>query len=112
MENVFDPTPHRNLVIHEFAHQLDMRNGSHADGFPVIESPVWAERWRQVLPASYDELTQLCQQHIPSILDCYGATSPAELFAVASESYFEQAVELRFQWPQLFELLDHFYSDK
>ena len=111
LANVRDPYPQRNVVIHEFAHQLDMRNGSHADGFPTLESADTARQWSSVMPAAFEELTQMCRRGVPTLLDCYGATNPAEFFAVASESYFEQPAELRFQWPAVFELLDDFYGN-
>ncbi len=112
LDNVRDPFARRNVVIHEFAHQLDMRNGGHADGFPVIESSTAARRWSQVMPAAFEELQFQCQNRQSSILDCYGATSPAEFFAVASESYFESYDALEFQWPEVFELLDEFYCNR
>ena len=99
----------QNVVIHEFAHQLDMRNGSHADGYPTIESPRIAEEWLRVMPQALERLTELCRSGVASVLDCYGATNPAEFFAVASESYFQQPKELKQQWPHVFELLDGFY---
>ena len=61
------------------------------------------------MPKAFEELQYRCQHHLPTTLDCYGATSPAEFFAVASESYFEQASELEHEWPEVFELLDQFY---
>ena len=112
LENVRDEYPQRNVVIHEFAHQIDMRNGSHADGFPPLESPEVAQRWSRTMPAAFDELRHKCQMGIPDLLDCYGATNPAEFFAVASESYFEQPGELEYQWPDVFELLDGFYRNR
>ncbi len=112
LDSVRDPFANRNVVIHEFAHQLDMRNGGQADGFPAIESLTTASRWAQVMPAAFAELQVLCQQHQPTILDCYGATSQAEFFAVASESYFESPEALEFQWPAVFLLLDEFYSNR
>lgn len=112
LENVRNHYPQRNVVIHEFAHQLDMRNGSHADGFPTLESAESARQWSRVMPAAFDALTHKCHLGIPTVLDCYGATNPAEFFAVASESYFEQPAELEDQWPDVFELLDDFYCNR
>lgn len=112
LDSVRDPFANRNVVIHEFAHQLDMRNGGQADGFPAIESPSAASRWAQIMPAAFEELQLRCQQHQPTILDCYGASSQAEFFAVASESYFESSEALEFQWPAVYELLDGFYSNR
>ena len=112
LDNVRDPYPRRNVIIHEFAHQLDMRNGGQADGIPTIEAAVAARRWSQIIPASFEELQYRCRHHLPSLLDCYGATSPAEFFAVASESYFEQPVEFESEWPVVFELFDDFYRNR
>lgn len=112
LENVRDAYPQRNVVIHEFAHQIDMRNGSHADGFPPLESAQVAQQWSRIMPAAFEELAHICQMGIPNLLDCYGATNPAEFFAVASESYFEQPAELQYQWPEVFELLDAFYCNR
>ncbi len=112
LENARSRFPQRNVVLHEFAHQLDMRNGSHADGFPTLESADSARRWSHIMPAAFEELTHKCQFGIPTVLDCYGATNPAEFFAVASESYFEQPSELEAQWPDVYELLDDFYCNR
>jgi len=109
IDTVRDPYPQRNVIIHEFAHQLDMRNSGAADGFPIIESAAVARHWSQVMPEAFEQLQYRCQQHLPTSLDCYGATSPAEFFAVASESYFEQPAELEDEWPEVFRLLDDFY---
>ena len=110
LENVRDPYPERNVVIHEFAHQLDMRNGGAADGIPPIESAAQADAWVQVLPEACEELAYRCQHHLPTVIDCYGATNPAEFFAVASESYFEQPGALQAEWPEVYQLLDGFYG--
>ncbi|MCA9134906.1 MAG: zinc-dependent peptidase [Planctomycetales bacterium] len=99
-----------NVVVHEFAHQFDMRNGPFADGIPVIESPALAQRWNAVMSAACEELGEMCRRGMPSIIDCYGATDRAEFFAVASEAYFEQPQALHHQWPEVFDLLEQFYS--
>jgi Mlc titration factor MtfA (ptsG expression regulator) len=99
----------RNVVIHEFAHQLDMRNGKIADGVPGIESARLADQWQTMLAEDYQQLRHDCRHAIRSILDCYGATSQAEFFAVASEAYFEEPRELFREWPRVYTLLDRFY---
>ena len=99
----------RNVVIHEFAHQLDMRNGAHADGVPVIESAEFAKRWVRVLRENYARLQEQCQNGVRSLLDCYGATNHAEFFAVASEVFFEEPEDLELEWPDLFGILAEFY---
>lgn len=99
----------RNVVVHEFAHQLDMRNGAHADGVPVIESGHLAAKWVEVMQREYDDLVSRCHAGEPSLLDCYGASSLSEFFAVSSEAYFEEPGDLRIEWPELFDQLDSFY---
>ncbi len=99
----------RNVVIHEFAHQLDMRNSPFADGVPVIESRQQAEHWLSTMARDYERLSALCDAGVPNVLDCYGATNPAEFFAVASEVFFEQPNLLNAEWPDLFVLLRDFY---
>jgi Mlc titration factor MtfA (ptsG expression regulator) len=101
----------RNVVVHEFAHQLDMRNGRHADGVPPIESQELADRWLEVVERDYERLTEYCRSGVSTILDCYGTTNHAEFFAVASEAYFEQPRQLDFDWPELYEILQLFYGD-
>lgn len=98
-----------NVVIHEFAHQLDMRNGSHADGVPPLESARFAKRWVRHMTAGLERLRDLCDDGIPCLIDSYAATNAAEFFAVLSEVYFEQPEDLQIEWPEQFELLDAYY---
>lgn len=105
----------RNVVIHEFAHHLDMRNGSEADGVPVIESVQQARQFVQVLHRDHARLVKQCSargqmgQGQTGVLDCYGATSPSEFFAVACEAFFEQPDWLQAEWPDTFQELCAFY---
>ena len=100
----------RNVIAHEFAHQLDYRNGMDADGVPPIESDEQATRWLEVMKLEYEKLCQICRHRGKrSILDCYGATNRAEFFAVATESFFEAADQLAQECPELFEELKGFY---
>ncbi|QDV21866.1 M90 family metallopeptidase [Aureliella helgolandensis] len=102
----------RNVVIHEFAHQFDMRNGSHADGIPPIESSEVAAGWQEILERDFERLREMCSRGHPAVLDCYGATSPAEFFAVASETFFEVPQALQAEWPDLFRELARFYQQE
>ncbi len=99
----------RNVVIHEFAHHLDMRNGRDADGIPVIESSDLGRRWREVTQRCFGQLQEMCRNGSPRLLDCYGATSLSEFFAVASEVFFEEPHAMRHHWPELFDLFNEFY---
>ena len=104
--------PGRNVILHEFAHQLDMRNGRVADGVPVTRTRAEADRWQAVTSRDYARLVEACQQGHRGMLDCYGATSPAEFFAVATEAFFECPVEMAREWPEYFELLSQFYGQR
>jgi Mlc titration factor MtfA (ptsG expression regulator) len=98
-----------NLVFHEFAHQLDMLNGRVADGTPILATRELAEAWPVVMEAEYRRLEEACTERRPHILDCYGATSRCEFFAVATEHFFESGADLERQHPQLYGLLRGFY---
>jgi Mlc titration factor MtfA (ptsG expression regulator) len=99
----------RNVVLHEFAHHLDMRNGRSADGVPVLESAMQAKRWLAVTSREYQRLRRACQFGQSTALDCYGATNMAEFFAVATEVFFEAPNRLRLEWPELYRVLTEFY---
>ena len=100
----------QNVVVHEFAHQLDMRNGRDADGVPVIESNDQADEWLQVTDRAFERLCQECRREKHSVLDCYGTTNMAEFFAVSSEAYFQVPRQLKSQYPDLFKVLARFYD--
>jgi Mlc titration factor MtfA (ptsG expression regulator) len=98
-----------NVVLHEFAHQLDMRNGAEADGVPVIESKELAARWVRAMRHHYEWLCRACDHGHPTVLDCYGTMNLAEFFAVVTEAFFERPRALRQQMPQLYELFRDYY---
>jgi MtfA peptidase len=97
-----------NVVLHEFAHQLDQEDGS-ADGAPILERRSQYVTWARVLSAEYDQLRRNTEQGRTDVLDEYGATNPAEFFAVATECFFEKPVQLRRKHPQLYEELKGYY---
>lgn len=97
-----------NLVIHEFAHQLDLLDGE-ADGLLWHPQPADAARWRDVVRREYELLCARVARGGSAVLDPYGATSPAEFFAVASEHFFEQPRPLRERHPQLYAALAGYY---
>ena len=98
-----------NLVLHEFAHQLDMQNGRIVDGTPPLESAEQYRRWQEVLSEEYERLIRDCEHGRPTLLDCYGATSVGEFFAVATECFFERPGELAERHPSLYEILSGYY---
>jgi Mlc titration factor MtfA (ptsG expression regulator) len=97
----------RNLVLHEFAHQLDMEDGA-ADGTPLLDRRQH-RAWAEVLGDEYERLRRDCVLGRSTVLDKYGATDPAEFFAVATECFFETPARLKRRHPELYEQLKSFY---
>ena len=111
-----DPDSGDNLVLHEFAHQLDYEDGE-ADGAPLLgrgESRAARKQryanWSQVMRAEYERLQGQVQRGEPALLRAYGATNPAEFFAVATECFFGQPRELRQRHLQLYEQMKWYYQ--
>jgi len=98
-----------NLVLHEFAHQLDMLNGDIVDGTPPLETREQFERWQQVIHFEHERLIRDCRSARPTVLDCYGTMDIGEFFAVATESFFQQPQPVAEQHPDLYEILSDFY---
>jgi len=96
-----------NVVFHEFAHQLDFEDRA-VDGTPLLESRQYAS-WARVLGAEYEALRQAATDATPTLIDQYGATNPAEFFAVVTELFFERPKALRDRHPALYEELRAFY---
>lgn len=99
----------RNLVIHEFAHQLDRVDGS-ADGLPPVRGRAERQRWRDLVRAEFGRLTRAVESGRKTVMDAYGATDPAEFFAVASEHFFETPAALRREHAELYAALAGFYG--
>jgi len=97
-----------NVVFHEFAHQLDSSGGK-GDSSDVIRSRSKYIAWARVLQQDYRRLRRDVRSHQPTLLNRYGASNPAEFFAVATESFFEQPLELRKMHPTLYKELKNFY---
>lgn len=106
-----DAPESHNVVLHEFAHQLDSESGS-TNGAPYLGSTERYRSWSDVLSRNYDALRRDAMWGQRGVLDHYGASSPAEFFAVATESFFEQPWELAARHPDLFgEFLKYFRVD-
>jgi Mlc titration factor MtfA (ptsG expression regulator) len=97
-----------NVVLHEFAHKLDMMSGE-ADGVPPQPSRAARERWIEVFDAEYDRFCKNVDAGRETFLDPYAAEHEAEFFAVASEAFFEAPNALRRRHPRLYELFKGFY---
>ena len=98
-----------NVVLHEFAHQLDMAERA-ADGTPLLRSREQYRRWREVMTREYRHLVRASARGTATLLDQYGAKDEAEFFAVATETFFEWPRELRQEHPELYDLLKEYYQ--
>ncbi len=97
-----------NVVIHEFAHKLDMRSGD-ADGVPPLHEGMSRRRWIEVMSRAFDDFQERVDHGEETLLDPYGAEWPAEFFAVASEAFFENPALLRGEYPDVYEQFRLFY---
>jgi Mlc titration factor MtfA (ptsG expression regulator) len=98
----------RNLVLHEFAHQLDMADHV-VDGTPILDRKEDYARWRFIMTAEFQRLRSLVESGGETVLDPYGATDEAEFFAVATECFFERPSLMRARRPALYDLLLSYY---
>jgi Mlc titration factor MtfA (ptsG expression regulator) len=101
------PADGHNVVLHEFAHQLDAEYGA-ADGTPILPRSA-LRTWAGVLSTEYERLREDVAQDRRSTLDGYGATNRPEFFAVATETFFEKPIELEREHPELYRELRKFY---
>ncbi|MBU2225050.1 MAG: zinc-dependent peptidase, partial [Gammaproteobacteria bacterium] len=86
-----NPTDGHNVVLHEFAHQLDQENGA-ANGAPFLATTEAYRVWSKVLTTEFEALQHRLAHGLPSLFDPYAATNPAEFFAVITEVFFEQGM--------------------
>ncbi|GAB5444906.1 MAG: zinc-dependent peptidase [Fuerstiella sp.] len=100
----------QNLVFHEFAHQLDMLNGRDVDGIPPLQTRQQLQRWLEVMAPEYQRHARDCRQGRRGVIDCYGATSDAEFFAVVTEAFFENPRQLALHHSQIYELLRDYFG--
>ena len=103
-----DPSDGQNLVLHEFAHQLDFEDFA-TDGVPALASRNDQRSWAEVMKIEFAALRAADETGIPTLLDGYGATNPAEFFAVATEAFFERPLALRQARPRLYSELQRFF---
>jgi Mlc titration factor MtfA (ptsG expression regulator) len=97
-----------NLVIHEFAHQLDEMDGF-INGTPYLPNQQLADRWHAAMNLEFNRLVDNLNANRESFLGDYAATDDAEFFSVASERIFMQPNKLQRLYPSLFQLLADFY---
>ena len=102
------PDDGRNVVIHEFAHQLDQENGQ-ANGAPILGKRQSYQAWSSVLSEQFERLKAQAKRGEPTLFDYYGTTNPAEFFAVASEVFFEQPTQFNQLHPRLYQQIKQYY---
>lgn len=110
LDGAAEPHDGWNVVIHEFAHQLDAETGL-TDGTPALPSAARQARWSAVMQAAFDELCgSLADGDDDTFLDPYGASDPVEFFAVSTEAFFEQGEGLKTHHPDLYGELRTLYQ--
>ena len=100
--------PSSNVILHEFAHKLDMLNGA-ANGMPPLHSKMLREHWTASLSQAYEKLYHQLERHHHTAIDPYAAENPAEFFAVLTEVFFEQPSLLLRLYPDVYRQLSLFY---
>jgi Mlc titration factor MtfA (ptsG expression regulator) len=108
-DDIHHPWDGQNLVLHEFAHQLDMLDRE-VNGTPPLHSHDQAQRWNTVMTAEFNRLISDARRGRPTLIDPYGTTNEAEFFAVTTECFFDAPRELREEHPELYELLREYYG--
>jgi Mlc titration factor MtfA (ptsG expression regulator) len=99
----------RNVVLHEFAHRLDMLDGL-VDGTPPLRSRRQYLRWHRVMTDAFEELRRDSEEGRATLLRAYGATNPGEFFAVATECFFERPGAMRREHADLYDVLREYYG--
>lgn len=97
------------VTIHEFAHQLDQVDGS-ADGVPELSTRGCYREWSGVFSKAYEKFARKVDQGKRTVIDEYGATHPAEFFAVATETFYEKPQQLQEHYPEVYQQLKNYYQ--
>ncbi len=103
-----DPADGENLVLHEFAHQLDFENAA-VDGTPALGTRAEYLAWGRVMGAEFEALRAAEEADEVTVLDTYGGENPSEFFAVATEAFFERPRALQAKHPDLYAELQRFF---
>jgi len=104
-----EPRDGQNVVLHEFAHQLDGESGD-MNGTPELHARARYTSWAHVLGTEFEELSRRLHAGRSSDIDPYGATNPAEFFAVLTEMFFEKPHALKRRHAELYAELAEFYK--
>lgn len=104
-----DAADGHNVVLHEFAHQLDQEDGA-SDGAPILEHRSQYVSWARILGDEFEVLKRAAERGKRTDIDPYGATNAAEFFAVITEAFFERPRSLHKKHPELYEELKMYYK--
>jgi len=97
-----------NVVMHEFAHKIDMLNGA-PNGFPPLHADMDRKAWSAVFGAAYEDFRLRAERRDDTRIDPYAAEEPAEFFAVLSETFFETPDAVLAEYPDVYQQLAAFY---
>lgn len=97
-----------NVVIHEFAHKIDMLNGD-ANGYPPLHADMDRERWVEAFGRAYGDFQRALERGVETFIDPYAGENPSEFFAVMSEAFFELPLVVKAQYGEVYEQLSRFY---
>jgi Mlc titration factor MtfA (ptsG expression regulator) len=109
MQGAADPRDGLNVVLHEFAHQLDQEDGL-ADGVPGLDDGEDYGMWSRAFAPAYEDFCDRIERGQRTVLDEYGATNAAEFFAVATETFFERSSKMKDEEPEVYVALVDFYG--
>ncbi|MDJ0713602.1 MAG: zinc-dependent peptidase [Prochloraceae cyanobacterium] len=98
-----------NVILHEFAHQLDAENGT-ANGVPILKQQSDYIAWALVFREEYQKLRKNVERGLKTVIDPYGTINPAEFFAVATETFFEKSKPMALHHPALYNQLKRYYK--
>jgi MtfA peptidase len=109
VEDREDPDTDLNVILHEFAHQLDAERGD-MNGQPPMADADLRREWSKVMMEAYDDLGRQVDAGRNTALDPYGAEHPSEFFAVATETFFQQPRRLQAVYPKVYAVLSRYYQ--
>lgn len=109
LHGALDAKDGRNVVLHEFARKFDEADGS-MDGTPILNQTSHYVSWARVMHPEFERLIKKAKKGRKTVLDHYGAASPAEFFAVLTETFFEKPKALKRKHPELYEEVRSFYQ--
>lgn len=98
-----------NVVIHEFAHVIDMGNGA-IDGVPLLPPEIRADEWQATVEAEFDDFVRRVDAEEPTVIDPYGAEAPEEFFGVACEAFFVEPWRMRDEHRALYALFVRYFK--